>query len=700
MDTEAPYVSNMSSNHINISVTDIKAMSSIMDRFKGKEFVLYGGTEEFLQKLEERGVVTIWYTTRYDDSVMPPRQIFTKLWQMLKETPAIVSDKVLVIVGIGYASGMRIEVLVNRILSLPAIDPHAIILHGYPDYVPSASTMKETYTTLDMPKVEGIPDTGCIVDRKDSKVVYLRDLAQIFKIPISIPIPLPSGYVSNPTMPLAARLPYLHLVSRLRETMKVAVNDMPIDVLDTSNTKRRMDYDPNQYTSAVHWGQRKLLLSEIELLMDVYTRMKTSDSRPSILIVYVGAAPGSHLPYLIDMFIGLMDIKMHLWDRPSRFDVKDGPNVSIVPADMADPTMVGETEGFFTDVVVQKYLDRYGSSNNIVFISDIRDRATEEAVLADMRLQEGWVKTLTPYACYLKFRPPYMGDTGLTYLAGTIRTQVWSRVKSSETRLLAFRPYTDTTYSINDYDKSMAYLNTIVRMSSFNISRITQNILGASIAPHLPEEGLCTCHDCAREVQVVCRYMKTANMAPTKDTIESLIRANTIASRPIGDVSNRRTLWNKVVPRIGPSERNIVLYFKDLPTDPFEQEMQKVWMDTITSKGILEKETNTTKVVSGDLTDIRIASNSKMLIYADGLTYQQIADMLLAPHSWPSIQDILNGDRRSIVVDFHRDFLPSYDASKDSGTQGVSRYDTFVQNLAISKDPDVHKQFLLFVVSQ
>lgn len=673
-------------------------MSSIMDRFKGKEFVLYGGSESFLKKLQEYGTVTIWYTSQYNETTTPPHQLFMKLWQMLKETPAIIGEKVFIIVGNGYASGMRVEVLVNRILSLPGADPHAIILHGYPDYVPIATTIKETYTNL------GIADgDGCIVARKDDKVLYLRDLAQIFKVPITIPVPLPSGYVSDPTMPLTKRLAYIHIVSRLKETLSVSVNMMPIDVLDIANKKRQMDYNPDSWTSAVHWGQRKLLLSEIELLMNVYKRMKSasvSDSRPSILIVYVGAAPGSHLSYLIDMFIGLMDIKMHLWDRPSRFDIKEGPNVSITPTDMVDPAMTGDTEGFFTDIVVQKYLQRYGSGNNIVFISDIRDRASEETVLADMRLQEGWVKTLNPYACYLKFRPPYMGDVDLTYLAGTIHTQVWSRIKSSETRLLAFRPYTDAKYSINDYDRSMAYFNNIIRMSSFNIPKIAENILGISFAPHLPEEGLCTCHDCAREVQIACQYMKMTNMATTKDSLESLIKANTVASRPSNNPTNKRTLWNRTIPRVGPSERNIELIYKVSPNDGFREEVQKLWMDTITAKGILEQETNTIKITSDDLTAIRISPVSKMLVYADGLDAPQVVDMLLAPRSWPTMKDILSGNRRPIVVDFHKDFLPSYDPLRDSGVQGISRYDTFVQNLAISKDPDVHKQFLLFVVSQ
>jgi len=46
--------------------------------------------------------------------------------------------------------------------------------------------------------------------------------------------------------------------------------------------------------SVIHWGQRKLLLSEIEFL--------THYSDLSTLVVYAGAAPGSHITMLADMF--------------------------------------------------------------------------------------------------------------------------------------------------------------------------------------------------------------------------------------------------------------------------------------------------------------------------------------------------------------------------------------------------------------
>ncbi|KAG5492759.1 hypothetical protein JKF63_01339 [Porcisia hertigi] len=63
--------------------------------------------------------------------------------------------------------------------------------------------------------------------------------------------------------------------------------------------------------SAIHWGQRKLLLSEIQLLC-MYCRPGISYH-----IVYAGSAPGTHLAFLDEMFAC-----RHTWELidPGRFD--------------------------------------------------------------------------------------------------------------------------------------------------------------------------------------------------------------------------------------------------------------------------------------------------------------------------------------------------------------------------------------------
>ncbi|KAG8339975.1 putative Poly A polymerase regulatory subunit [Trypanosoma vivax] len=79
----------------------------------------------------------------------------------------------------------------------------------------------------------------------------------------------------------------------------------------------------NSVKAAIHWGQRKLLLSEIQLLT-LYARRDTSYH-----VVYVGSAPGTHLAILDEMF----DCR-HTWELvdPGRFDrevLEPRPNFTL-----------------------------------------------------------------------------------------------------------------------------------------------------------------------------------------------------------------------------------------------------------------------------------------------------------------------------------------------------------------------------------
>jgi hypothetical protein len=65
----------------------------------------------------------------------------------------------------------------------------------------------------------------------------------------------------------------------------------------------------------IHWGQRKLLLSEIEFL--------TKFSVPGATVLYAGAAPGTHTLYLIELF---PELKFVLVDpAPFSNKLKEGP---------------------------------------------------------------------------------------------------------------------------------------------------------------------------------------------------------------------------------------------------------------------------------------------------------------------------------------------------------------------------------------
>jgi hypothetical protein len=54
--------------------------------------------------------------------------------------------------------------------------------------------------------------------------------------------------------------------------------------------------------TAIHWGQRKLLLSEIEFLTNVCNELVESSkmSRNKIVLIYAGAAPGNYYTIIHD----------------------------------------------------------------------------------------------------------------------------------------------------------------------------------------------------------------------------------------------------------------------------------------------------------------------------------------------------------------------------------------------------------------
>ncbi|RHW70262.1 poly A polymerase regulatory subunit [Trypanosoma brucei equiperdum] len=214
--------------------------------------------------------------------------------------------------------------------------------------------------------------------------------------------------------------------------------------------------------SSIHWGQRKLLLSEIQLLC-LYARPDVSYH-----IVYAGSAPGTHLAYLDEMFRG-----RHTWELvdPGKFDrpvLEKHPNFTLrneffsnatayginarrlsnvcpalgaiyehVAVDSADPrlkdlhqklqTVIGThdvargTESIPSMYEPQRQLPvgfdllcavARERERPLLFISDIRSGSVnlpnfEDHVAENMKAQECWCQILQGEFSMLKFRLPY-----------------------------------------------------------------------------------------------------------------------------------------------------------------------------------------------------------------------------------------------------------------------------------------------------
>lgn len=223
------------------------------------------------------------------------------------------------------------------------------------------------------------------------------------------------------------------------------------DMLITTKLPR-LQYRKREHheKKSVHWGQRKLLLSEVQFL----TLFHNPNEVINPVIVYAGAGPGIHIKFLVEMFPNFI---YHLYD-PVPFS-KNLDNVKNIFT----------YQRKFTDEDAYKW----SNLDNIYFISDIRtadftkmnETQVEEFVSSDMTDQLRWYNIIKPISALLKFRLPWPGlwpTEGYEYPAGYLFKQVWSPQSSTEGRLVPFNGET-ISWDIKAYEEMMFYHNVIVR---------------------------------------------------------------------------------------------------------------------------------------------------------------------------------------------------------------------------------------------
>lgn len=263
-------------------------------------------------------------------------------------------------------------------------------------------------------------------------------------------------------------------------------------LLDSNSPRMRYQRRRNEWKTTEHWGQRKLLMSEIEFL--------TMHAQKGRVVVYAGAAPGDHTNFLSEMF---PEVTFVLVD-PSPFTTKPSDKITIV-------------EDFFTDELAasfatEEYKDR------VLFVSDIRsfdstqdDTEKEERVQIDMEMQQRWVETIQPVACMLKLRFPY--KPGITeYLDGDIYLPVWGPRTTSEARLIATKPYTKRKYEHSYYEDGMYAHNAVVRSAYHDVSKWHLE-LGV---------GYDRCYDCMAEIHIIQQYLASVSHLEDDGTLSFL----------------------------------------------------------------------------------------------------------------------------------------------------------------------------------
>jgi hypothetical protein len=224
---------------------------------------------------------------------------------------------------------------------------------------------------------------------------------------------------------------------------------------------------PAQEKTVLHWGQRKLLMSEIEFLSDY--------GEAGDIVLYAGAAPGTHTNFLADLF----------------------PQIKFVLVDPADfichpiKDRIEIRKEYFTDEIAEEFSnEKY--RGKILFISDIRRNALDDKMIKeDMDMQSRWYKMIKPKKTMLKFRLSW--HPGKTkYLDGKIYLPVWGPQSTTETRLVPDDEL-EREYDHKEYEEQMFYFNTVTRVSYY---------------PHnINADGFDNCFDCASEALILERYL-------------------------------------------------------------------------------------------------------------------------------------------------------------------------------------------------
>ncbi len=253
-------------------------------------------------------------------------------------------------------------------------------------------------------------------------------------------------------------------------------------IVDASSGRSKYIVGGRKNTTSIHWGQLKLLMSEIRFLTLYLEREHLNPQ-----VVYAGASPGQHIPILLSLF---PQVKFHLYD-PRGFGIQGSDQIFLY-------------NQYFTDEDAKDWSE----IEEVYFISDIRtadfvrnkrlghegDFKTEADVWTDNIRQMKWVQIMRPVQALLKFRLPYvqqwrqavhensrflrtyLSEGGVTathasYLDGLLFEQPWKAPTSTEVRFVPNRDESGEYYTVNwdiaEYEEILTHHNQVTREKDF-----------------------------------------------------------------------------------------------------------------------------------------------------------------------------------------------------------------------------------------
>ena len=260
--------------------------------------------------------------------------------------------------------------------------------------------------------------------------------------------------------------------------------------------------------TVLHWGQRKLLLTEIEFLTLYFKKETVKDKKKELYVIYAGSAPGTHILYLSKLF---PNVHFELYD-PREFSRKCHGNV-----------MINTYVQYFTDDTAKEWISDNHPDKTILLISDIRtgepETQTPDMVEKRVNIDHDWQKTwyyiIKPEMAMFKFRLPW--DDGKTeYLDGDIYIQPYPPPTSTETRLIVGKDAGLKTYNNRQYEEQLFYFNNYTRPSNF------ENILSEIESDK--KYGLSNNYDSSSEVYILEQYLSLRNSVNIKKSIIRMIK--------------------------------------------------------------------------------------------------------------------------------------------------------------------------------
>jgi hypothetical protein len=283
----------------------------------------------------------------------------------------------------------------------------------------------------------------------------------------------------------------------------------------------------NKYN--IHNGQRKLLLTEL-VFLGMIRKLKKIPG----LVIYIGAAPGLHIPLLIKMnpqHKYLLIDKNKFTSKINHYKLKNNYNFVYLYKLMKNHDVFVYNEYMTSNIAYQlanlKMPIYMISDIRTQFMTDNKFNAVSDAdIYINCAQQLAWFDIIKPNCSMFKFRLPFFHQTDeehlqkqidlmknnedieyckinmnidfiqqfkdrtLRYLDGKILLQPWTKTTSTETRLIRMvNSKVLKTYDISYRDKLM-FWNNVIRCGKFR--------------------GLCDrqelCGDCQFEYTVLKKY--------------------------------------------------------------------------------------------------------------------------------------------------------------------------------------------------